>query len=503
MPDFADGLRLLGVALAEKRNDTEAIHVYEQLRLLLLAEKEGSAKLSSEDKRRLFSIDLLKATSTAKLYTWQSTHEAIGELSQLAEKLRSELTSTTSDSERAAYSELLAHTAVQLAYTYALYLSYLRHHTVAEVFGSPDAPKELRVSEAAEMKFLRDGPPEKAKPIVLRIMKEIVKQHKTWLDIGKDEKEKLESQWPKLTDGERRRSELVSRLHLVSGYANYRMAELEHSEAGRNDAIFGETFDTRLDEADKELRKADATHPNHYLVLQLLGLVYSEPRRKGNLSIDMSIAEQYFERAIDANQSDYYGHELLAGILLRRVANRGVNLANRAMVEKGLTAAQEAIVQREISGASHLLQAQFQTMLIEIERDETKRRELRTGLKQYMGQAGRFLPQAFGRPDPDLTWVRIVATTRQLGEEAEAVISPQVKADDLEQKKQQRFRRSKEELKKAVDALIEDCKTVEERWVAHQRVFYIQSLRIRAEHLKDEVEKATLANWREIQVPFI
>jgi hypothetical protein len=61
MPEYADGLQLLGLALAEKRNETEAIHVYEQLRLLLLPREEDWAGLPSQQKRRLLSIDLLKS----------------------------------------------------------------------------------------------------------------------------------------------------------------------------------------------------------------------------------------------------------------------------------------------------------------------------------------------------------------------------------------------------------------------------------------------------------
>jgi hypothetical protein len=499
MPEYADGLQLLGMALAEKRNDTEAIHVYEQLRLLLLPRETDWAQLSSQEKRRLLSIDLLKATATAKLYTWQSTHEAIRELLQLAAKLGAEGTSTTLGKERAAYSELLAQTAVQLAYTYALYLSHIGHYTVAEVFGSPDAPPALKVSEMAKLSVLRAGPPEEAKQIVRKIAQEVAKQHQNWIAIGWKEQRALDAQWAELAGGERRKAELISRLHLASGYANYRMAEWERRDAGRDETVFGEEFETRLDGAAKELSMADAAHPSHYLVLQLLGLVYSEPRRDGR---DLSIAEQYFERAIRANPSDYYGHELLAGILLRRVANRGVDLASRATIEKGLAEAQEATVQREISGTAHLLRAEFLTMLLEIERDASKRRELRAGLQQHMDQAERFLPQAFGRPDPDLTWVRVVAATRRLGEEAQEVVSPQTRPADLEQKKLQRFRRSKQELGKSVDELINDCDRLEQRWVAHQRVFHINGLGKRARRLRDEIEKATFENWREIQIPF-
>ena len=172
MPQFPDGLQLLALALAEKRNDMEAIHAYEQLRLVLLPSDANWAGLTWRKKRRILSIDLLKATATAKLDTWQSTHEAVAALLPLAEKLRTELRSAPKGEEHAAYGELLAHTAAQLAYTYALYLPHLRDYTVAEVFGSADAPEELRVSSASELQVLRKGPANEAKQIVRRLVRE-------------------------------------------------------------------------------------------------------------------------------------------------------------------------------------------------------------------------------------------------------------------------------------------------------------------------------------------
>ena len=119
-----------------------------------------------------------------------------------------------------------------------------------------------------------------------------------------------------------------------------------------------------------------------------------------------------------------------------------------------------------------------------------------------MDQAERFLPQAFGRPDPDLTWLRIVAATRRLDEEAGEINSSQDRAEEVEQKRLQRLRRSQEELAKMIDELINDCNKLEERWVAQQRVFHIKSLEKSATRLRNEIKKATLENWRQIQISF-
>lgn len=507
MPEYADGLQLLGMALAEKRNEAEAIHVYEQLQLLLVPAGVDRDQLSSHQKLRLSSIELLKATATAKLYTWRSTHEALSELLLLDGNLIKELAKTCPKKENeanikdcAANLELHAQAAIQLAYTYALYLSYIRHVTVADIFGDSDAPESVRIFDTAKLKTLRVGPPEAAKQIVRQVMKKVAGEHRRWIDVALEKQAELEQQWNKLADGKRRKAELISRLNLALGYAHYRMAELENSDTSKGELVFGQAYEKLLGKAAMELRKAEAAHPNHYQVLQFLGLVYSEPRRKdGNLSI----AEQYFERAILANPSDYYGHALLAGILLRRVANMGLGMASRATIERGLAEVEAAVLRREISANTQLLRAHFLIMLLEIERDKIKRRDLRVNLEQSINQAARFLPHAFGRPDVDLTWVRIVADTRRLGKEPEAITPPQNRTVDLKQQKQSRFLKSKQKLMKLTDELIKDCSTLEKRWVAHQRIVHIKKLGQRVRKLREEIENATLENWREIQVEFL
>ena len=499
MPEFADGLQLLGMALAEKRKDNEAIHVYDQLYLLLYPADEEWAQIDPQLKRRLLSIELLKATATVKLYTWQSTHKAISDLSVLAEKLNAEVASASSKEEKAAYRELLAQTAVQLSYTYVLYMSHIRRYTVKEVFANLDAPEQLQVTDTADITALSsEGSPEEAKRVVQKTLKKVARQYERWMNESLAQFEVLEELWDMLPEGRRRRAELVSRLRLAKGFANYRMAEFEDHDAPQDKTVFGEAFANRLDIAAHELRDAEAAHPNHYLVLQLLGLVYSEPRYEKR---DLNIAEQYLERAIEVNPSDYFGHELFAGLLKRRIADRGVDLASWEAIKAGLAQAQKAIDLRERSGTAHLLRAEFQAMLVEIERDPAKLQQLQADLQRYMDQAERFLPRAFGRPNPDLNWVRIVAATRQLGEKAESTTSAVATGGDPDLERQKRFGESKDELRAMIDELVEDCRQVEQRWVAQQRVFYVRQLRERAERLGIELENATPANWRSIRIP--
>jgi len=508
MPKFEDGLRLLGMALAEQRAENEAIHVYEQLELLMQSREKGGDKSKLEDKRTLLYVQLLKATAKAKIPAWRSAHDAIRELSQIAEKVDRERKQSAAmpGMEQAAYGELLAQTEAQLAYTYAQYLDYLRHSPVAEVFGNDYAPPELRITDPKALAALAPGPQsEEAKRIVRETVTKIESQYEHWLGKGWNEESALDKnrQWAVLADGERRRAELISRLRLASGYANYRMAEWERHVPRKADtkteSLFGETFRTRLDKATKELRAADAAHPNHYLVLQLLGLVSSEPRDE---TADLSIAEQYFDRAIRAKPTDYFGHELLAGIVLRRVVNKGVDLGSRDEMLHGLAAAQKAVDRLETSGRAHLLRAEYQTLLLEVEKDVTKRLELRVGLEQYLDQAARFLPEALGMDDPDLSWLRVVDATRRLGEGAEALPAAQGKPDAPAPEKQRRFDQSKAELSKRVEKLINDCEELEKRWVAQQRVFQIEQVRKRATRLLAAIAASTPDNWHEIKISF-
>jgi hypothetical protein len=217
-------------------------------------------------------------------------------------------------------------------------------------------------------------------------------------------------------------------------------------------------------------------------------MVYSEPRRVK----EPSIAEQYFERAIRANPFDHYGHELLADILRRRIATRGVDLASRPTIERGISEAQKAIEERETSGEGHLLRAELLTMLLEIERDAAKRREYRAALSDDIDQAARFLPKAFQKQDPDLTWVQAVDAARRLGEDDGRAAAGRPHGFDAK----------KRDLETTLDNLLAHCANLERRWVNQQRVYHIQDLEQKATLLKGQVEHATPNNWRDIIVRF-
>jgi hypothetical protein len=518
MPEFVDGLQLLGIALAEKGEQGEAIHVYEHLDSML--EKRASDEVPS----RRHTVALLKATAKAKLFTWQSAHEAVKELELLAEQLEGECkrAPVTQDGRgKAGCHELLAHCKVQLAHTYAFYLEYLTDHTITEVFKDKGSWMELSAKDLADLAPDSKDPA----PVVARKVTLIANRHRAWVRSADEERRTVEQLWDqtKLADAQRRQSELRSRLFLAAGYGSYRMAQWERSERDGGAKVFEElaelkggwgaknvepppsseaigplakaSFEALLSDAKHQLRRADANHPNHYAVLQQLGQVFSDPRDE---KADLSVAEQYFGRAIRANPFDSRGHELLATILLRRVGRRGIEWGARDTIKAGLDEAAEAIRLNDVSYTAHLRHAEFQAMLLVLETNPENRRALQQQLEQFGKQARRFAPTVFRQRNPELTWLEVVSDARRLGEEAEAL-----KGDAGE--KARRLAAARDALlRKIADDLIENCKWWEEHWGQQQRVAEITSLHQRALELQQGIAKypLTLENWDRIPIPF-
>src|SRR5262249_28978804 len=85
MPYFVDGLMLLGVTLSEKRDDVEAMVIFERVEKILRLRS-----LKEAERKVLYHAKLFHAISQRKLYTWQSNHQAIEELNELQEEIEEE-----------------------------------------------------------------------------------------------------------------------------------------------------------------------------------------------------------------------------------------------------------------------------------------------------------------------------------------------------------------------------------------------------------------------------
>lgn len=510
-PEFWNGLQMLAIALAERRDEADAIHVYEQLLQLL-----PSNTKDPENERRRHAIRLLKAIATTKLYTPASAHAAIFELEQLYAafeaktkalkpiKHQDKTIDKQSDNQLAAYTtyiEMKSHAATQIAYTYALYLSYVSRHQIAKMFGVKEAPEGLRIKSNEDIVILNDPDyrdTDQAKDIVIETIQKTAALHLQWIEKAEDCKIEFDKYGETLNGGKRRKKELAARLNLARGYAYLRMAEIENNTAEKNETIFNVTYDDLLKNSAERLLEAESDHANHYQVLQLLGQVYSEPRRDDG---DPSIAEQYFERAIASNPTDYWGHLLLANLIYRRILNTGLDMESREAIQKGLALAKVAVARKEISGSAQLQKAKFLAAMLKIERDKTMRQELELRLDQSIEQAARFLPLVFGNEDVDLAWLRLIVKHRKIVEQTESI--KHIESTSIQQEQVKQFEASKKDIVEQLEELIKNCESIEKRWIAQQRVFHVRSLKQKAIQLKRAMQTATPENLRTIHIDLI
>ena len=500
MPDFKEGLQMLAIAQAERRNERAAIHVYEQLLQLL-----PTTTNDPEEERSRYAIQLLKAIATTNLYNPASAHTAISELKHLhtifdAKTKQYENTNKLSK-DQLAYIEMKGHAAIQIAYTYALYLSYIRKHQIAKMFGVEDAPDDLRIKSKKDLDILNDPnyhDPELAKNMVIKTIKKTADIHQQWIEIAQKCKKIFDQHGECMDGGQRRKKELTARLNLARGYAYFQMAEIENNQAEKNKTIFKITYENLLSKATNRLLVAESQHINHYQVLQLLGQVYSEPRRgDGN----PSMAEQYFERAIDANPSDYWGYVLLANLTYRRILNTGLDLETRTAIQRGLDLSRAAVERKETSGSAQLIKAKFLAAMLEIERDETIRKEIELKLYKSIEQAARFLPLVFGHEDVDLVWLRLIVSHRKLSEKAKAIGN--IQSDAKRRELSDQINESQKDLTDQLRNLIISCEKIEKRWIAQQRVFHVHHLKQKALQLEHDMKTVPLNDWHTIHPDLI
>jgi hypothetical protein len=104
MPNFTDGLMLLGITLLEQKNESEAIIIFERIKQNLLREGTEQAKaaapapidveaaalskLKPEEKKAFFSAKLFLATAHRKLYRVKDNHLALAEIEDIIAKIK-------------------------------------------------------------------------------------------------------------------------------------------------------------------------------------------------------------------------------------------------------------------------------------------------------------------------------------------------------------------------------------------------------------------------------
>jgi|GEM_PF-1864643 len=263
-PDNPYGLYFFGLSLSEDRQEREAAVAFEQLQRLLDRQKEEA---KWRQMRR--EAQLSEATVRLKFYKMPAAKRARDILTELIADLEKQQAPAD-----AAYTEkLLVVAYTQLAHTHSTMLALLRGESRAK----DDADVVSSITEVernlglAERKFAEPG---------------------------------------KIWESERQKADVSMRMLNARGYGYYREAHFQANDDAE--------YQKHCREAIKKLEEANVARPNHYAVLQNLGMIYADEQYdpKGD-SLDE--AQGLFERTKKFVPRDYYQYEQLARIHWRRV----------------------------------------------------------------------------------------------------------------------------------------------------------------------------------------
>ena len=276
-----------------------------------LSEDREEAKAADvfEKIQRLQASDAVKsearfqrAAALLRLYNPENANLAVTELQELIKDLEKKQGAASASSDRAYFTKLLAISHAQLAYTFG---------TMIVLFG--DASKYSSVTpeiDAARSDF-------NAVP---------------------------QDQWA----SDREKNDVSFRIDNAAGYSLFRYAQ-------RGDAA---EFVKRCDDAIKFLTKADQARPNHYEVLQNLGMIYDDEFFDPS-GIHLDMAETLYERTQLFVPNDYYQYERLARIQWRRLKSAVVADQKLALAKKGKAYAAESMERRPQARESLWLAARF------------------------------------------------------------------------------------------------------------------------------------------------
>jgi hypothetical protein len=319
-PAYTDGYLMLSYALAENRQEREAIEIYDQALQLL-----GTAMPPEE--QRLFEARFLKASSLLRCYRWAETVQAIGEFRALAVSLKGKCAEKKpADSQKEPLRKwhenhnMLARTYLETAHCFGHLLVHLPKDRSIRTDHYLDDVKTLLGPSAVQ---LADPDTLKDRRTVADLLYAKAKEYQTQTQAVQPI---YMSEW---------KADLASRLSEVRGYAQYRHAEWLP-------ATDDTQFKKQCAEAVRSLQDAELRRLQHYALLQNIGMVYLN-RRYDPRGDDLATSERYFQRSIELKPGDYYGFEQLARISLRR-ALLGDEAAQRtAALKTGNDRAAEAL----------------------------------------------------------------------------------------------------------------------------------------------------------------
>jgi hypothetical protein len=427
MPNFTDGLMLLGVTLLEQNNESEAIVIFERIKQNLLREGAERAqpqaaapvqaqaqaaaleKLKPEEKKAFFSAKLFQATAQRKLYRVKDNHLALAEIDDIIAKIAplhaapvvGAPETPEQKTDRLDFLKIHISVLAEKAYVLGLYLVLLNEVNFIEGLqttppapaGQP-APKNppaivaltvdsLTALVAIEERIKAGGAgAEQAKKERLAEyrakIETIYQMHKTVVTEATDFIKSVPSNddtWK----GARER--FRSDLNNAAGYAQYR-----HAQAVKDVEDNDEPFLTECKNALDSLHEAYAVHQNEQTILLNLGLVESDPRcdPKGK---NIERARKYLKQASATKPMDYYAQQLLAALGIREIYTWGP-FAKPDVLTDAVAAADRARTLRPEDGTIFALLAQAY-ILQWAQASDAQRNEVRPKIEAAIAQAAK------------------------------------------------------------------------------------------------------------------
>ena len=394
MPNFTDGLMLLGVTLLEQKNEPEAIVIFDRIKTNLLqdgraryaqahqaqaqnvTEQNALTQLKAEEKKAFFSAKLFWATAQRKLYRVRNNHLALAELESIIPQvtpLHAALPPNATDEQKADRLDFQKiHISVLAEEAYVLGAYLILFNEVNFIAGlktqpaqagqpAPVNPPQL-VALTANRRAIID-------PIEARInaggadveqakgdrlaqyrveMENIYQQHETAVTNAKNlinNHGTNDDAWKGIS------ARFLSDLDNAHGYAQYRRAQVV--EDVRDD---DQAFLTKCTAALDTLHQAYAVHQYEQTILLNLGLIESDPRcdPKG---VNIERARTYLKQAAEMKPTDYYAQQLLATLGIREMYTWGP-FAKPEVLTDAITAAENARTLRPEAGTIWALLAQ-------------------------------------------------------------------------------------------------------------------------------------------------
>jgi hypothetical protein len=395
MPNFVDGLMLLGVTLLERNSEAEARVIFGRAKSIL---QEKQTRSPDEEKARLSAM-LLNATALRKSYDWHTTHLALRELAEV-EKLKAEV-----DREPAAdarpedvakwqdHYKIYLSALVEKAYAFGTYLVLLNERNFLEAvkqeplasLGRTDEQKKALTDIEAALKDATKDQAQVRKDRGEIFKKEIDTIYAAHTRAAADAENLIkkyrhryaDDAWAKALD------RFLSDLRNAEGYAIYRHAYIAESD--------DEKFNKRCDLALDKLNEGHAVRQVEQSILLNIGLIAGDARYdvKGE---NFRRARRFLTDAAMFKPNDYYAHQLLSNLAIRQYYALGPEFTEASVITEAVNEAKRA---RELrpggpgSGTIYVLLAQAATLQWTVETAAAKREEIRALIEASLLQGER------------------------------------------------------------------------------------------------------------------